>query len=88
MTEACAAVSSANVTYTTVATSEAKRAKSNANGNYQFPQLLPRIYEIAVGGEGFKRFVRTNAEVTFNSVTCIDATMQDPDFDGLSLEIL
>jgi hypothetical protein len=60
--------------------SEAKRAKSNANGNYQFPQLLPRIYEIAVGARVSSGFVRTNAEVTFNSVTCIDATMQDPRF--------
>jgi hypothetical protein len=88
VTEAGAAVSNANVTYRTVATNEAKRAKSYASSNYQFPQLLPRIYKIAVEGEDFKQFVCMSAKVTLNSVTRIDAPMQDPNFDGLSLEIL
>jgi hypothetical protein len=88
VTDAGAAVPNANVTYKTVATTEAKRAKSYASSNYRFPQLLPRIYKIAVEGEDFKQFVCMNAKVTLNSVTRIDAPMQDPNFDGLSLEIL
>jgi hypothetical protein len=71
-----AAVPNANVTYTNVGTNETKSAKTDDSGNYQFLQLQPGNYRVAVEGNGFKQFVRTNVEVTLNNATRIDAAMQ------------
>lgn len=62
-----AAVSAAKVVITEMKTSVSRTTTTNESGNYEFPDLPPGQYEVAVEREGFKRSVRSGVEVLVNS---------------------
>jgi hypothetical protein len=71
-----AAVPQAVVTITNKLTNQSRAAETNANGAYNFPTLQSGVYDLTVSKEGFRRFTRSDINVTINSVTRSDVTLQ------------
>ena len=61
-----AVVSNADITLTSVATSEERKAQSDEEGNYTFTQLQPGVYNLSVRGQGFKEHIIESVEVSVN----------------------
>src|SRR5882757_10175790 len=71
-----AVVSGASVTLTNVDTGDRRTATTNANGDYQFVNLLPGNYRIDVEASGFKHFIRSNVVVQVQGNTRVDAPLE------------
>jgi carboxypeptidase family protein len=71
-----AVVSGAKVTITETKTGVSRSATTNEDGNYQFPNLPPGQYEVAVEREGFKKSVRSGVDVLVNSDVRVNAVLQ------------
>src|SRR5689334_12605562 len=71
-----AVIPSAQVTLTSLATSEKRTATSDPTGGYTFVNLLPGEYRVEVEKEGFKRFTREPVVVQVNQSTRIDVALQ------------
>jgi hypothetical protein len=71
-----AVVAGATVTLTNLGTNDTRTAQSDATGSYQFVNLLPGNYRVAVEQTGFKRFARQPITVEVQSVVRIDVPMQ------------
>ncbi len=71
-----AVVSGASITLTNVDTGDRRTAATNANGDYQFVNLLPGNYRIDVEASGFKHFIRTNVIVQVQGNTRVDAPLE------------
>ena len=71
-----ATVSGASVTTTETNTGFRRIARTNDSGNYQFADLPPGTYEVAVDHPGFKRVVRSGIDVVVNSDVRIDVMLQ------------
>jgi hypothetical protein len=67
-----AALSAAKVTLTRTETGDHRQVTSNEEGYYNFPLLLPGIYEIRVEKEGFETETRTAIKVETGSVSTVD----------------
>src|SRR5256885_1652133 len=70
-----AAVTAAQVTITEMRTGVKRSATTNESGNYQFSDLKPGLYEIAVEQQGFKRTVRSNVDVLVNAETRVNVVL-------------
>src|SRR5271165_5981999 len=71
-----AAVPNANVLITASETSVTHEVKTNESGNYTFPDLSPGRYTVAVTAPSFKKAVRENVDVTVNSTSRVDVTLE------------
>src|SRR5689334_1549603 len=70
-----AVVPGARVTLTNTGTNIQVTATSDANGEFQFPQLAPATYSLQVEGKGFKRTL-INAVVQVDQITHADVTLE------------
>ena len=71
-----AAVSGAKVAITEMKTGISRSTTTNEDGNYQFPDLPPGQYEVAVERDGFKRAVRSGIDVLVNSDVRVNISLQ------------
>ncbi|PYT91559.1 MAG: hypothetical protein DMG36_17935, partial [Acidobacteria bacterium] len=71
-----AVVSGAKVTITETKTGVSRSATTNEDGNYEFPNLPPGQYEVAVERDGFKKSIRSGVDVLVNSDVRINAVLQ------------
>ena len=69
-----AAVVSADVDATNVATNVVTRAKTGGTGQYRIDNLLPGSYRVSVKGTGFKSYIQT-AEVHLNLTGTLNVTL-------------
>lgn len=71
-----AAVASARVTATNIATSAVETTEANADGNYVFPNLRPGTYSVAIEAPGFKRAQQSNVLIEVNQRARVDVALQ------------
>jgi outer membrane receptor protein involved in Fe transport len=71
-----AVIVEADVTAKNTATGVETRSKSNSEGLYNFPNLLPGIYLLIVEKQGFKRQELQGVTVNAGQVNTIDAILQ------------
>jgi hypothetical protein len=65
----------ATVAITNTGTSEKRAAQTDANGNYQFTNVLPGQYRVDIEKPGFKRYAR-EFTVQLDETSRVDAAMQ------------
>ena len=61
-----AVVANADVTLTNAATREERKAQTDDQGSFQFPQVQPGIYDLVVVSQGFKEYINKGFEVNVN----------------------
>jgi hypothetical protein len=71
-----AAISGATVKITNKATNQSRDTVTNTDGSFNFSTVQTGLYEITVGKPGFKTFTRSNVEVTLNSITRSDISLE------------
>jgi hypothetical protein len=71
-----AVVPESNVTLTEVTTGIQQTERSNAAGNYSFPDLKPGTYMVAVSKVGFKEARSSNIILTANQTSRFDAVLE------------
>jgi len=71
-----AVVAGAKVTTAEMNTGVKREAATNESGNYEFPNLPPGRYEVAVNQQGFKRAVRSNVDVLVNADVRVNLELQ------------
>jgi hypothetical protein len=71
-----AIVPEATVTLTSLGTDEHRTAPTDANGSYQFVNLVPGRYAVDIEKNGFKHFKREPVVVDVESAVRIDAQLQ------------
>lgn len=71
-----AVIPGANVVLTNIGTNEARKAQSNAAGDYRFVDLLPANYRLEIEVSGFKRLTREPINVEVGSAVRIDGHME------------
>jgi hypothetical protein len=71
-----ALVSGAKVVITEMKTGVSRTATTNESGNYEFPDLPPGQYEVAVEREGFKRTVRSGVDALVNSDVRVNVNLE------------
>jgi hypothetical protein len=71
-----AVVGGASISLINVDTSDRRQTTTDANGNYQFVNLLPGNYRVEIENAGFKRFIRSNVVVQVQGSTRVDATLE------------
>jgi hypothetical protein len=81
-----ASVPSAAVALTSLGTAERRTAQSNADGNYEFVNLVPGRYRVDVEKTGFKHLTRDDIEVQVQATVRVDAGMQVGDV-GQTVEV-
>src|SRR4051812_40668171 len=69
-------VAGAKVTITETNTRVAYTGQTNGSGNYEFPNLQPGRYSVAVVQSGFKREVRDGVDVIVNTTARVDMKLQ------------
>lgn len=70
-----ATVAGATVEATNVDTAVADTTKTNGDGAYRFPSLIPGTYSITIKKEGFAQFIREGVPVDAGTGVRIDAKM-------------
>src|SRR6516162_5086056 len=81
-----AAVPAAAVTLTNTGTGETKTVEADAAGNYQFLNLIPGFYKVAIERPGFKRFTRDQVQVVVQSSVRVDVRLEVGDV-GQAVEV-
>jgi hypothetical protein len=71
-----APVPQAPVKITHVETNQIRTGATNAEGEFNFPEIQAGTYEVVVSKPGFETFVQRNVVVTINSVVRVDASLQ------------
>jgi hypothetical protein len=71
-----AAVAGATVRITNKATNQARDVVTNNEGSFNFSTVQTGIYEVTVSKTGFKTLSRGNVEVTLNSITRSDLSLE------------
>src|SRR5258708_344339 len=71
-----AVVSGASVTIMETKTGVRRSSTTNDSGNYQFGNLPPGQYEVAVDHQGFKKVMRSGFDVLVNSDVRVDLVLQ------------
>ena len=71
-----AIVAGAKVMITELNTGVKREGATNDSGNYEFPNLPPGRYEVAVNQQGFKRAVRSNVDVLVNADVRVNLELQ------------
>jgi hypothetical protein len=74
--ETGAMVPKASVTVTNTSTGLSRQATTNDVGYYSIPNLLEGVYELSVTATGFRTYTQTGVNVSINTVTRVDATIQ------------
>jgi hypothetical protein len=69
-------VAGAQVTITSMGTSEKRNAATDESGFYRFPNLYPGDYRLEIQQSGFKLLRREPVSVTVDAVVRIDATLE------------
>src|SRR5205807_3645177 len=69
-------VAGAKVVTTEMKTGVSRATTTNDSGNYEFPDLPPGQYEVAVEREGFKKSVRSGVDVLVNSDVRVNMVLQ------------
>ena len=69
-------VAGAKIVITEMKTGVSRATTTNDSGNYEFPDLPPGQYEVAVEGEGFKKSVRSGVHVLVNSDVRVNVTLE------------
>ncbi len=70
-----ATVPNANVTITSEATNETHPVKTDAQGHYTVPSLLPGQYTMTAEAPGFKKFESSHNTLQANSTVALDADL-------------
>src|SRR5579863_5428826 len=70
-----AAVPGATITVTDESKGTVVTATSNASGDYSVPHLIPDVYDLKVGGKGFKTFEAKGISVEADAAPRIDPTL-------------
>jgi hypothetical protein len=71
------AVAGARVTVTDLKTNVSGRAaEANADGNFEFPDLIAGVYRVTIEAAGFKAFVAENIILEGSQIRRIDATLE------------
>src|SRR5262245_5355645 len=71
-----AAVPGATVSITNKSTNQTRESITDELGNYSLATVQTGSYSIKVSLAGFKEFVQTDVQVTLNTVTRVDVTLQ------------
>ena len=71
-----AAVPSAKVEATNIATNQATSASTNTAGTYSIPFLSPGQYTLTVTAPGFKQYIRENVTLEVGRIVGIDVTLE------------
>jgi outer membrane receptor protein involved in Fe transport len=71
-----AVIPDADVTVKNTATGVETKTKTNSEGLYNVPKLLPGLYTVTIEKQGFKRQVFDNVQITLGQDTVIDAALQ------------
>src|SRR6266849_1812991 len=71
-----AAVTQALVAVIEIATSQTYSSTSTDNGDYTFTNLKPGMYNLAVGADGFKRFVREGVRLATGERVLMDIVLE------------
>ena len=71
-----AAIPSATITLTNVATNISTTAKSNGSGQYTFPTVTPGTYRVNISKQGFKDATVQNLVVDISKSYLVNVTMQ------------
>lgn len=71
-----ASLPGARITLTNIGTNEQKTVDSDADGNFQFVNLVPGRYKLDIEKSGFKRYSRPELLIEVQSAVRIDAAMQ------------
>src|SRR5262249_10890687 len=71
-----AVVGGAKVTITEMKTDFRRTTDTNESGNYQFSDLPPGQYEVAVDAPGFRRALRAGVDAVVNSDVRVDLVLQ------------
>jgi hypothetical protein len=74
--ESGAAVPGATVTITHLETGASRDGVSDATGAYRFPTLQSGTYTVTIQLTGFRRFTRSDIQLTLNTTTRVDASLQ------------
>jgi hypothetical protein len=74
--ETGAMVPKASVSVTNTSTGLSRQATTNDVGYYSIPNLLEGVYELSVTATGFRTYTQTGVNVSINTVTRVDATIQ------------
>jgi len=70
------AVPKAQITLTNTATGAARSGVSSAVGEYEFEQVVPGSYTLAVEAAGFKRYEATNLQLEVNNPATVNVSLQ------------
>ena len=70
-----AVIPDATVTLTNLETRETRTSRSDSNGNYQFPNLLPGAYSVVFEKGGFSQLKRDSITVVVQEAARIDAKL-------------
>src|SRR5579864_8130237 len=71
-----AVMAGAKVTATEMKTGISRSATTNDSGNYEFADLPPGQYEVAIEKQGFKRAVRSGVDVVVNTDTRVNLALE------------
>jgi len=71
-----AVIPGATVTVTHKETNQTRQSVSNPSGGYSFPSIAAGIYVVRVTKEGFKSYTSAERQVTINTVTRVDVTLE------------
>ena len=71
-----ASVPGASVTLTNTGTSERRSAQTDADGHYEFVNLIPGHYRVDIDKGGFKHLTHDNIEIQVQAVVRVDGAMQ------------
>src|SRR5579864_7235049 len=71
-----AAIQDAKVTLLNIGTSEARSVQTDANGAYQFVNLVPGIYRLTIEKTGFKRQARESLQVVVQAALRADMSLE------------
>jgi uncharacterized surface anchored protein len=71
-----AVVSGARVTLTNTGTAEIRTDQTDANGNYQFVNLVPGVYRVDIENSGFKHLTRDQVQVQVQAAVRVNAVLE------------
>ncbi|HSR05834.1 MAG TPA: carboxypeptidase-like regulatory domain-containing protein, partial [Bryobacteraceae bacterium] len=71
-----ASVPNATVNVINTGTSDRRTAQTDAQGNYQFVNLVPGVYRVEIEKQGFQRLTRDQIQVQVQAAVRINAAMQ------------
>src|SRR3954465_9744460 len=66
----------ASVTVTNTQTNAARTVQTNTAGSYVFPTLLPGVYNVKVGVQGFQTKIANNVELQVQQTSRLDFSLE------------